>query len=116
MEKIGQDEFDFEFGANFAKHIEAVQPTFCKVLVRYNREGDSIQRAKALRKRVGVVINPATPAAVLRRVREMIERDRAGCELEVHGGIDATTAPLGVAAGANVGMNRLRPAIQQAAH
>jgi 5-dehydro-2-deoxygluconokinase len=39
-EKSGQDEFDFEFGADFAKHIETVQPTFCKVLVRYNPEGD----------------------------------------------------------------------------
>jgi myo-inositol catabolism protein IolC len=39
-EKSGQDEFDFEYGDEFAKHIEAIQPTFCKVLVRYNREGD----------------------------------------------------------------------------
>jgi myo-inositol catabolism protein IolC len=39
-EKSGQDEFDFEYGENFAKHIEAFQPTFCKVLVRYNPEGD----------------------------------------------------------------------------
>jgi len=94
----------------------------------------TLQRVKALKKRVGVVINPATPAAVLeevlqdvdlvlvmtvnpgfghqhflhttlpkiRRVREMIERVKPGCELELDGGIDATTAPLGVAAGANV--------------
>jgi len=40
-EKSGQDEFDFEYGADFAKHIEAVQPTFCKVLVRYNPGGDT---------------------------------------------------------------------------
>jgi 5-dehydro-2-deoxygluconokinase len=39
-EKSGQDEFDFEYGENFAKHIEAFDPTFCKVLVRYNPEGD----------------------------------------------------------------------------
>ena len=39
-EKSGQDEFDFEYGADFDKHIEAFQPTFCKVLVRYNPEGD----------------------------------------------------------------------------
>src|SRR5262244_1032303 len=94
----------------------------------------TVQRIKALGKRVGVVINPATPAAVLeeilhdldqvlvmtvdpgfghqhflhttlakiRRVREMIERIKPECELELDGGIDATTAPLGVAAGANV--------------
>jgi 5-dehydro-2-deoxygluconokinase len=39
-EKSGQDEFDFEYGEDFAKHIEEFQPTFCKVLVRYNPEGD----------------------------------------------------------------------------
>ncbi len=39
-EKSGQNEFDFEYGADFGKHIDAVNPTFCKVLVRYNPEGD----------------------------------------------------------------------------
>jgi 5-dehydro-2-deoxygluconokinase len=39
-EKSGQEEFDFEYGDDFAKHIEAFHPTFCKVLVRYNPEGD----------------------------------------------------------------------------
>jgi len=39
-ERSGQAEFDLEYGADFAKHIEAFQPTFCKVLVRYNPEGD----------------------------------------------------------------------------
>jgi 5-dehydro-2-deoxygluconokinase len=39
-EKSGQDEFDFEFGADFARHIEEFAPTFCKVLVRYNPEDD----------------------------------------------------------------------------
>jgi len=39
-EKSGQDEFDFEYGEDFASHIEAFHPTFCKVLVRYNPEGD----------------------------------------------------------------------------
>lgn len=40
-EKSGQDEFDFEYGEDFAKHIEKFRPTFCKVLVRYNPEGDA---------------------------------------------------------------------------
>jgi ribulose-phosphate 3-epimerase len=94
----------------------------------------TVQRVKALGKRVGVVINPATPATVLgeilqdvdqvlvmtvnpgfghqhfihttlpkiRRVRQMIDEIRPGCDLEVDGGIDATTAPLVVDAGANV--------------
>jgi myo-inositol catabolism protein IolC len=45
-EKSGQDEFDFEYGDDFARHIEAFDPTFCKVLVRYNPQGD-----RALNKR-----------------------------------------------------------------
>ena len=39
-EKSGQDEFEFEYGDDFARHIEAFAPTFSKVLVRYNPEGD----------------------------------------------------------------------------
>jgi len=49
-EKSGQDEFDFECGDNFGKHIEAFRPTFCKVLVRYNPEGDqSLNRRQLAR-------------------------------------------------------------------
>ena len=121
----------------------------------------TVQRVRALGKRVGVVINPATPAAVLeeilqdvdqvlvmtvnpgfghqhfihttlpkiRRVRGMIDQIKRDCDLEVDGGIDATTAPLAVDAGANVlvagsaifnesegvvaAMNRLRAAVEQ---
>jgi ribulose-phosphate 3-epimerase len=94
----------------------------------------TVLRIKALGKRAGVAINPATPAAVLeeilpdvdqvlvmtvnpgfghqhflngtlpkiRRVRQMIDRIKPECALEVDGGIDATTAPLAVEAGANV--------------
>ncbi len=94
----------------------------------------TVQRIKALGKRVGVAINPATPATVLeeimqdldqvlvmtvnpgfghqhflhttlpkiRRARQMIDRIKPGCGLEVDGGVDATTAPLAVAAGADV--------------
>jgi myo-inositol catabolism protein IolC len=45
-EKSGQDEFDFEYGEEFAKHIEAFRPTFSKVLVRYNPEGDEAQNLR----------------------------------------------------------------------
>jgi len=45
-EKSGQDEFDFEYGQDFAKHIERFRPTFCKVLVRYNPEGDGALNAR----------------------------------------------------------------------
>jgi myo-inositol catabolism protein IolC len=40
VERSGQDEFDFQYGAHFTEHIEAFDPTFVKVLVRYNPEGD----------------------------------------------------------------------------
>jgi 5-dehydro-2-deoxygluconokinase len=52
-EKSGQDEFDFEYGEDFAAHIQAMQPTFCKVLVRYNPEGDlalNIRQAERLKR------------------------------------------------------------------
>jgi 5-dehydro-2-deoxygluconokinase len=45
-EKSGQEEFDFEYGEEFAKHVEALHPTFCKVLVRYNPEGDPALNAR----------------------------------------------------------------------
>jgi 5-dehydro-2-deoxygluconokinase len=40
VEKSGQDEFDYEYGEDFAGHIDAFRPTFSKVLVRYNPEGE----------------------------------------------------------------------------
>jgi hypothetical protein len=40
VEKSGQQEFEFEYGEDFEHHIEDINPTFCKVLVRYNPEGD----------------------------------------------------------------------------
>jgi len=46
VEKSGQDEFDFEYGEDFAKHIEAFNPTFSKVLVRFNPEGDAAMNAR----------------------------------------------------------------------
>ena len=94
----------------------------------------TVQRIRALGKRAGVAINPATGSGVLAeivrdldqvlvmtvdpgfghqqfvrttlpkigRVRELIERVKPGCAVEVDGGIDATTAPLAVRAGATV--------------
>lgn len=94
----------------------------------------TLQRIRDLGKKSGVVINPATPVAVLEEVieevalvlvmtvnpgfggqkfiantlrkicevRELIERRNPACELEVDGGIDASTAPPAVEAGANV--------------
>lgn len=40
VEKSGQAEFDFEFGEEFGRRIDEFDPTFAKVLVRYNPDGD----------------------------------------------------------------------------
>jgi myo-inositol catabolism protein IolC len=40
VEKSGQKEFEFAYGEDFAQHIEVFHPTFAKVLVRYNPEGE----------------------------------------------------------------------------
>jgi myo-inositol catabolism protein IolC len=40
VEKSGQDEFDFQYDAEFGAHIEQFDPHFAKVLVRLNPDGD----------------------------------------------------------------------------
>jgi 5-dehydro-2-deoxygluconokinase len=40
-EKSGQDEFDFQYDAEFGDHIEQFDPHFVKVLVRLNPDGDA---------------------------------------------------------------------------
>ncbi|HYZ10954.1 MAG TPA: DUF2090 domain-containing protein [Actinomycetota bacterium] len=63
VEKSGQDEFDFEYGEDFGAHIEEFDPSFSKVLVRYNPEGDGDMNARQ--------------SARLRRLSEWLhERDR----------------------------------------
>ncbi len=51
-EKSGQDEFDFEYGAEFGAHINKFSPTFVKVLVRFNPQADAVmnhRQAKRLK-------------------------------------------------------------------
>ncbi len=43
VEKSGQNVFDFEYGADFAAHIEKFDPDFSKVLVRYNPEDPDVE-------------------------------------------------------------------------
>ena len=50
VEKSGQEEFDFDYGENFAKHIEDFDPTFVKVLVRYNPESDAALNKRQLQR------------------------------------------------------------------
>jgi 5-dehydro-2-deoxygluconokinase len=48
VEKSGQDEFDFQYGADFGQHIDEYDIDFAKVLVRYNPEGDAEMNARQL--------------------------------------------------------------------
>lgn len=59
VEKSGQHEFDFQYGDQFARHIEAFDPKFTKVLVRYNPEGDEVgnRRQAARLKRISDYLN-----------------------------------------------------------
>ncbi len=118
----------------FDEFVEAGSDSFIVHWEGNNNLHRTIQWVKDLGKRVGLAINPATPASVLeevlpdldlvlvmtvnpgfghqhfihstlakiQRVRRIIQQGRPECELELDGGIDETTAPLGVAAGANV--------------
>jgi myo-inositol catabolism protein IolC len=55
VEKSGQEEFDFQYDEEFGTHIETFDPSFSKVLVRYNPEGDAQmnERQSARLKRLG---------------------------------------------------------------
>ena len=48
FERSGTDEFEFEYGADFASHIAAFDPTFAKVLVRYKPEVDPAMNLRQL--------------------------------------------------------------------
>lgn len=50
VEKSGQDEFDFEYGADFGKHIELFSPDYVKVLVRYNPDEDAQMNKRQIEK------------------------------------------------------------------
>src|SRR5437764_9676560 len=45
-ERSGQNMFDFQYGEDFGAHIEAFDPDFTKVLVRYNPDGDGEMNAR----------------------------------------------------------------------
>ena len=48
VEKSGMDWFDFEYGDAFGEHIEAFDPSFSKILVRLNPEGNAEANAKSI--------------------------------------------------------------------
>lgn len=49
-EKSGQNEFEFEYGEEFSEHIEKYDPTFVKVLVRYNPDDDPEMKNRQIEK------------------------------------------------------------------
>jgi myo-inositol catabolism protein IolC len=83
-EKSGQDEFDFEYGEAFAQHIEAFHPTFCKVLVRYNPEGDPAlnQRQAARLNRLSDYLHAKGPSRFMFELLVPPEKEELA---EVHG-------------------------------
>lgn len=46
VEQSGSAEFAFEYGDDFAAHLDAVAPTFAKVLVQFNIDGDMALNAR----------------------------------------------------------------------
>jgi 5-dehydro-2-deoxygluconokinase len=50
VERSGQKMFDFQYGEDFAQHIERFAPDFSKVLVRYNPEGEWAENQQQLQK------------------------------------------------------------------
>jgi len=96
VERSGQDEFDLEFGKDFAEHIEAFDPDFAKVLVRYNPNGDeALNRRQAKR---------------LTRLSEWLRANDRKFLFELL--VPATAAQLEQVAGDQDGYDReLRPAL-----
>src|SRR6266481_8541228 len=92
VEKSGQEEFEFAYGEDFAQHLQAFDPTFAKVLVRYNPEGEVAlnQRQVSRLKRLSDYLHrtqrlfmfellvPATP-----RQLEQVEGDKNAYDLQL---------------------------------
>jgi myo-inositol catabolism protein IolC len=93
VEKSGQEEFEFEYGDDFAKHIEAFNPTFCKVLVRYNPEGDQAlnKRQAARLKRLSEYLHTESPSRFMfellvppeKAQLDRVKRDKKRYDLEL---------------------------------
>ncbi|HLH14132.1 MAG TPA: DUF2090 domain-containing protein [Solirubrobacteraceae bacterium] len=49
-ERSGQATFDFQYGEQFAEHIERFDPDYTKVLVRYNPDGDAAANREQISK------------------------------------------------------------------
>lgn len=99
VEKSGQDEFDFEYGDQFAEHIKRYDPTIVKALLRYNPAGDQ-ELNKRQRER-------------LKHLSDFCHSNNYALMIEPL--IPATTDQLALAAGdQNRYDNELRPALMVA--
>ncbi len=99
-ERSGSNEFELEYGASFATHIEAFDPTFAKVLVRYNPEAD---RASNRRQ-----------AGRLRQLSDYCRRSRRRFMFELL--VPATVAQLARVTGDKTTYDQhVRPALMDAA-
>jgi len=92
-EKSGQDEFDFEYGEDFAAHIEAFHPTFSKVPVRYNPGGEPVlnERQSARLKRLSDYLHSANRSLFMfellvpaeKAQLEKVKGDKKAYDLEI---------------------------------
>jgi myo-inositol catabolism protein IolC len=96
VERSGQNEFDFQYDQAFGDHITDFDPTFNKVLVRYNPEGDAgmNERQSARLKQLGdwlrandrkylfELLVPAEPAQL-----EAVGGDEGRFDVEVRPGL-----------------------------
>lgn len=99
-EQSGSEEFEFEYGADFAQHIDSFDPTFAKALVRFNVEGD-----EALNQR---------QAGRLKQLSEHCQRSRQHFMFELL--VPATAAQLQHVGGGKDAYDRdLRPTLMQQA-
>ncbi len=96
-EKSGQKEFMFEHGEDFGKHLQGLQPTFAKALVRYNPEDpDSEMNQRQLQtlkklsdychaNNLGFLIEPLIPATPSQL--EKVSGDQKRYDLELRPGL-----------------------------
>ena len=96
VEKSGREEFEFAYGEDFAQHLEAFHPTFAKVLVRYNPEGDvalNLRQANRLKRLsdylsqaqtrfIFELLVPASPVQL-----EQVEWDKNAYDLQLRPGL-----------------------------
>ena len=100
-EKSGQDEFDFQYGEDFLKHVEAFNLTFCKVLVRYNPEGDKAmnQRQTARLKRLSDALHSKSKSQFMfellvpaeKAQLEKVKGDKKAYDLQIRPGLMVQT-------------------------